>query len=212
MNKFFILIFSFIFLSNISYSQDEKAKKILEDLSKKGKSFEDFTAEFSFNFFNKSQGIDEYSDGKIWVKDDMYKLDISSDLSIINNGETLWYFMKDVPEVQIMDSDPEDEMNPSKIFTIYESGYKYKYEGKSIIDNKKVENITLFPKESVAISKVILQVDTDKLELYKIQIIDKDGGTSIYTINSFNVNSNLSESKFNFKKKNYPGVEIIDLR
>ena len=212
MNKFFILIFSFIFLSNVSYSQDEKAKKILEDLSKKGKSFEDFTAEFSFNFFNKSQGIDEYSEGKIWVKDDMYKLDISSDLSIINNGETLWYFMKDVPEVQIMDSDPEDEMNPSKIFTIYESGYKYKYEGKSIIDNKKVENITLFPKESVAISKVILQVDTDKLELYKIQIIDKDGGTSIYTINSFNVNSNLSESKFNFKKKNYPGVEIIDLR
>ena len=212
MNKFFILFFSFIFLSNISYGQDEKARKILDDLSKKGKSFEDFTAEFSFNFFNKSQGIDEYSDGKIWVKDDMYKLDISSDLSIINNGETLWYFMKDVPEVQIMDSDPEDEMNPSKIFTIYESGYKYKYEGKSIVDNKKVENITLFPKRSVAISKVILQVDIDKLELYKIQIMDKDGGTSIYTINSFKINSNLSESKFNFKKKNHPGVEVIDLR
>jgi len=212
MNKFFILFFSFIFLSNISYGQDEKAMKILDDLSKKGKSFEDFTAEFSFNFFNKGQGIDEYSDGKIWVKDDMYKLDISSDLSIINNGETLWYFMKDVPEVQIMDSDPEDEMNPSKIFTIYESGYKYKYEGKSIINNKKIENISLFPKQSVAISKVILQVDIDKLELYKIQIMDKDGGTSIYTINSFKVNSNLSESKFNFTKKNHPGVEVIDLR
>ena len=57
----------------------------------------------------------------------MYKLDMSSDLSIINNGETLWYFMKDVPEVQIMESDSEDEMNPSKIFTIYERGYKYQY-------------------------------------------------------------------------------------
>ena len=212
MNKFFILLFSFIFLSNISYCQDEKAKKILENLSKKGKSFEDFTAEFSFNFFNISQGIDEYSDGKIWVKDDMYKLDISSDLSIINNGETLWYFMKDVPEVQIMDSDPEDEMNPSKIFTIYESDYKYKYDGNSIVDNKKVENISLFPKESGAIRQVILQVDVNKLELYKIQVMDKDGGTSIYTINSFNVNSNLSDSKFNFKKKNHPGVEVIDLR
>ena len=42
--------------------------------------------------------------------------------------------------------------------------------------------------------------------------MDKDGGTSIYTINSFKVNSNLSESKFNFKKKNHPGVEVIDLR
>ena len=37
--------------------------------------------------------------------------------------------MKDVPEVQIMESDSEDEMNPSKIFTIYERGYKYQYDG-----------------------------------------------------------------------------------
>ena len=59
----------------------------------------------------------------------MYKLDMSTDLSIINNGETLWYFMKDVPEVQIMESDSEDEMNPSKIFTIYERRYKYQYAG-----------------------------------------------------------------------------------
>ena len=59
----------------------------------------------------------ENSEGKIWIKGEMYKLDISSDLSIINNGRTLWYVMKDVLEVQIMDNDPEDEMNPSKIYT-----------------------------------------------------------------------------------------------
>ena len=67
----------------------------------------------------------------------MYKLDMASDLSIINNGETLWYFMKDVPEVQVMESDSEDEMNPSKIFTIYERGYKYQYTGESFCKWKK---------------------------------------------------------------------------
>ena len=61
--------------------------------------------------------------------------------------------MKDVPEVQIMESDSEDEMNPSKIFTIYERGYKYQYAGKNTINGKKIECINLYPKKSGAISK-----------------------------------------------------------
>ena len=111
-----------------------------------------------------------------------------------------------------MESDSEDEMNPSKIFTIYERGYKYQYAGESTIDGKKTEIINLYPKKSGAISKVILFVDTEKLELYKIQIIDKEGGTSSYTIKSFITNNQVPESTFNFRKKDHPGVEIIDLR
>ena len=74
----------------------------------------------------------------------MYKLDMSTDLSIINNGETLWYFMKDVPEVQIMESDSEDEMNPSKIFTIYERGYKYQYWTEKNDQWKKDRNVLIY--------------------------------------------------------------------
>ena len=212
MNKISTLFLSIIFSINIAFSQDEIAKQILDQLSEKGNSYEDITAEFSFNFSNKNQGIDEYSEGKIWIKEDMYKLNMATDLSIINNGETLWYFMKDVPEVQIMESDSEDEMNPSKIFTIYERGYKYQYDGKSTINGKETEIINLYPKKSGAISKVILFVDTEKLEFYKIQIIDKEGGTSSYTIKSFITNNQVPESTFNFRKKDHPGVEIIDLR
>ena len=116
--KLSLIFFSSIFTINLAFSQDEVAKQILDDLSEKGKSYTDITAEFTLNFSNSEQEIDEDSEGKIWIKEDMYKLDMSSDLSIINNGETLWYFMKDVPEVQIMENDPEDEMNPSRIFTI----------------------------------------------------------------------------------------------
>lgn len=212
MNKISILFLSIVFSINIAFSQDEIAKQILDQLSEKGNSYEDITAEFSFNFSNKNQGIDEDSDGKIWIKEDMYKLDMSTDLSIINNGETLWYFMKDVPEVQIMESDSEDEMNPSKIFTIYERGYKYQYAGEKTIIGKKIECINLYPKKSGAISRVVLLVDIEKLELYKIQIIDIDGGTSSYTINSFITNNQVPSSTFNFRKKDYPGVEVIDLR
>ena len=62
------------------------------------------------------------------------------------------------------------------------------------------------------LAKVILLVDIEKLELYKIQIIDKDGGTSSYTIKSFITNNQVPSSTFNFRKKDHPGVEVIDLR
>ncbi len=212
MNKISVIFLSLILSVSTAFSQDELAKQILDELSEKGNSYEDITAEFSFNFNNNLQGIDENSEGKIWIKEDMYKLNMSSDLSIINNGETLWYFMKDVPEVQIMESNPEDDMNPSKIFTIYERGYKFQYKGASSEKGKNLHIINLYPETSKAISKVVLYVDSEKTELYKIQLNDKDGGVSSYIINSFITNNKVPESTFNFRKKDYPGVEVIDLR
>ena len=212
MNRLSLIFFSSIFTINLSFSQNEIAKQILDDLSEKGKSYTDITAEFTLNFSNSEQEIDEDSEGKIWIKEDMYKLDMSSDLSIINNGETLWYFMKDVPEVQIMENDPDDEMNPSNIFTIYEKGYKYKYKGASSEGNKRVHSINLYPEKSGTIIKFTLNIDAEKTELTSIKLYDRDGGITTYTINKFVTNSGIPESTFIFKKKNHPGVEVIDLR
>ena len=211
MNRLSLIFFSCIFTINLAFSQDEVAKQILDDLSKKGTSYTDITAEFKWNLSNTEQEIDENSEGKIWIKEDMYKLDMSSDLSIINNGETLWYFMKDVPEVQIMENDPADEMNPSYIFTIYEKGYKYEYKGAESINSIRVHKINLYPNKNGIIS-ISLYIDAEKLELIKIKIIDKDGGTTTYTITKFITNSDLPTSTFNFKRKDHPNVEVIDLR
>ena len=212
MNRLSLILFSCIFTINLAFSQDEVAKQILDDLSEKGKLYTDITAEFKFNFSNSNQEINEDSEGKIWIKEDMYKLDMSSDLSIINNGETLWYFMKDVPEVQIMENDPEDEMNPSKIFTIYEKGYKYEYKGAESINSARIHKINLFQNENDTINVVTLYIDAEKTELIKIKIMEKGGGTSTYTITKFITNSNLPTSTFNFKRKDHPNVEVIDLR
>ena len=90
MNKISTLFLSIIF-NKYLFSQDEIMKQILDQLSEKGNSYGGYYAEFSFNFSNKNQGIDEYSEGKIWIKEDMYKLNIV-DLSIINNGETMVFY------------------------------------------------------------------------------------------------------------------------
>ena len=85
MHKLSLIFFSLLLSINLSFSQDKESKQILDSLSKKSKSYTDITAEFTFNFSNHEQGINEDSEGKIWIKEDMYKLDMSSDLSIINN-------------------------------------------------------------------------------------------------------------------------------
>jgi len=211
MNRLSLLLFSFLLSINLSFSQDKIAKKILDDLSEKGKLYSDITAEFKFNFSNSNQEINENSEGKIWIKEDMYKLDMSTDLSIINNGETLWYFMKDVPEVQIMENDPK-EINPSRIFTIYKEGYKYEYKGTELINSSKVHKINLYPNEHEIISVVTLYIHDEQTEVMKIKIKDKDQGITTYTITKFITNSNLPISTFNFKRKDYPNIEVIDLR
>ena len=207
MNKLSLIFFSCICTINLSFSQDEIAKQILDDLSEKGKSYSDITAEFTLNYSENE--IDENSEGKIWIKEDMYKLDMSSNLSIINNGETLWYLMKDVPEVQIMDNDPEDEMNPSRIFTIYEKGYKYEYKGsESINSDNNIHKIDLYPNESGLISLITLYIDTNKTELIKIKIMEKGGGTTTYSITKFITNSNIPISTFNFESKDLSLIHI----
>ena len=212
MNRLSLIFVSFLFTINLAFSQDKVAKQILDDLSEKGKSYTDITAEFKFNFSDSNKGINENSKGKVWVKEDMYKLDWGTDLSIINNGEIVWHFMKEVPEVQIMKNDPDDEMNPSRIFTIYEKGYKYEYKGAESINSARIHKINLFQNENDTINVVTLYIDAEKTELIKIKIIEKGGGTSTYTITKFITNSNLPTSTFNFKRKDHPNVEVIDLR
>ena len=211
MNKLIYIIICLSFSTNNILGQENTAKKILDSLSFKSKSYNDIYAKFNFNYYNSLQKIDESSEGEIWIKDDMYKLNMGKDLSIINNGDVLWYFMKDVPEVQIMENDPKDEMNPSNIFTIYEKGYEYKYIGQNKIDNTNVYQIELFPKKNNSIEKFALYI-SKKYELKSIKLHDRDGGITTYSIRKFRTNTNISDSKFIFRKKDFPEVEVIDLR
>ena len=217
MKKIIISLLSITFLTVSVYAQEEnkleneKAKEILNKLSKKSDSYSDITAEFSYNFFNSSEGIDEDMKGTIWIKKNMYKLDIVN-VSVINNGKTMWYIMKDINEVQVMENNPEDEMNPSRIFTIYEEGYKYEYKEGIPLNDKIYHSIYFYPEESESISKFVLSIDDKETEISSIEIHNKDGGITTYKITNFLTNSSLSEEIFKFKKDEYPEIEIIDLR
>lgn len=192
--------------------QDQKAKTILDKLSAKTKAYKTIKAEFQFNISNKSEGINESQTGKIQIKGDKYVLSISGQ-EVISNGSTIYTIIKDAEEVQINsmpDEDEEDFISPNTIFTLYETGFKYKY----VKEDKGMHIINLYPKdaEDKEFHRIALYINKAKNQISKVKIYGKDGSTTTYSIKAFTANSAIPDSNFSFDKSKYPKFEIVDLR
>lgn len=212
MKSFILLLFTTaISISSIA-QQDQKAKAILDKLSAKTKAYKTIKAEFKFTISNKAEGINETQSGKIQIKGDKYFLLISGQ-EVISNGVDVYTILKDAEEVQInniSEEDEEDAISPTSIFTLYETGFKYKY----VKEDKGIHIINLYPNdaEDKEFHRIALFINKAKNEISKVKIYGKDGSKTIYRIVTFTANTAIPDSKFTFNKSKYPKYEIVDLR
>lgn len=205
MKKLFYIQFLFPF---IIFAQDQKAKIILDQLSDKTKSYSSIEAKFTNTFSSMVTDINESQSGTLYLKDDAYRLEMEAQ-TIICDGETNWIYLADDQEVNITEiDDDENELNPSKIFTIYENGYKYKF----VKEDGKNYHIDLFPEESGPFTKVELFINKSKMQISSFTMIDKQGSHYKYVIDSFVTNKEMKNDFFVFKTADYPNVDVIDLR
>ena len=206
MNKILIIIFS-IFQLN-SFGQDDISDEILKQLSANTKSYTFMDIDFDFNFINTAQEINENQTGNIKISNNKFRLNLNEQI-VISDDSTQWIYLKESNELQIMEFDSEDEMlSPNKLFTIYENGYKNQYI--ELKDNNHI--IDLFPVESNEFKNIQLHINKDKIQLNKIILFDKNGGSFSYMITKFITNTNFDENIFKFNTEEYPDLEIIDLR
>ena len=196
-------------ISSTLFAQDPVAKEALDKLRATTNSYKNMTVAFDFIIENKSQNIKETQQGILVLQEDNFRLEMDAQ-TIINDGESQWVYLADMNEVQIMEHDPEEEMTPNKLFTIYENGYKYTYIGASSEKGKRLQLIDLFPEESGDFMKINIAIDAAKNEIYRIRMHDKNGGTYTYLVNSFK--SNTAIKPFYFNNEKHQGVEVIDLR
>jgi len=192
----------------ISFGQDDKANDILKQLSENTRSYETMDVDFDFNFVNLSQDINEAQKGNIKIHKNKFRLNLNQQL-IISDDSTQWIFLKESNELQIMEYDSEDDMlSPNKLFTIYEKGYKSNY----VETTESNHVIDLFPIESNEFKNIQIQVDINKIQLKKIILFDKNGGSFSYVITRFETNNDLASELFKFNVEDYNDIEIIDLR
>lgn len=190
-------------------AQDAKAKKILDDLSAKTKSYSTVKAEFSWTIEKKDKS-ESTQEGTIQTKGSMYKLEIPGH-EIYCDGATVWDFIVDANEVQITDVEvDENSITPSTIFTIYEKGYKFKFEG----ENGATQVINLYPNnpDKKRFHTIKLSIDKIKNQISSVKMMMKDGTKQVYNIKSFLGNGTIPDSNFVFNATKHPGVSSEDLR
>ena len=108
-------------------------------------------------------------------------------------------------------TDDEASMNPKKLMTIWESGFKNKYDKVETVAGEACHVINLYPKNAgkVEYHTIILYISKSGNELKKAIMKSKDGTVMTNNLNKFQEKPSIDDSKFVYDPKKYPGYTLI---
>lgn len=214
--------FCFLFCFGIATAQnkpmgntDPNAKKILDAVSAKFKTYKGVQAVFSFTTEDAKGKVQGTKKGTLLMKGNKYRVTLTGGQDIFCDGITISTYDKTANEVSISKYEPgQNTITPQKLFTsFYDKDFLYKLNGEKKQANRTVQEIELTPfDKSKPFFKVYVWVDKATQTIYSVKVMEKSGNRYTYTVSSLNGNAAVADTQFVFDKKKYPGVEVIDLR
>jgi outer membrane lipoprotein-sorting protein len=213
-NKFKSLLILLFISSNIFAQNDVASKTILAALNKKFNTYDVVKIDFSLNINNLESNSKETQNGVLYLKakSNQYKITLPKQ-DIFSDGKSQWTYLKKDNEVQLNTvSNDEDALNPAKIFSSYNKGYKSRFIDESKIGANTYQNLELAPLTNKSFSKIKMAIDKNKHQLYALAIYGKDGMIYTYTVKKIIPVKGLTNSFFVFDKKMHLGVDFQDLR
>lgn len=214
MKKLLTILLSLSVLT-LSAQQDPKAKEVLDKVSAKTKAYTSMQVEYLFTHENIQDKTKETSQGKLSLKGNKYVLDFMGN-TVYCDGTTVYSYIKASNEVNVssIEGDSESLFNPAKMFTAYQKGFKYKFEGERFEKGRALVIVDLFPEKinESEYSKVRLSIDKDKSQIVTINYFGKDANRFEINVTKLVPNTPLDDNLFVFKKDKFPGVEVVDMR
>ncbi|MBL7743643.1 MAG: outer membrane lipoprotein carrier protein LolA [Chitinophagaceae bacterium] len=195
-------------------SSDPEAKKVLDAVSAKFKTFTTVQAGFTYKVEDSKGKAMSTKTGTIWMKGTKYKVSFGSQ-EIFSDGKTAWSYDKSTNEVTITTIDPSGNgITPQKLFTnFYDKDFLYILNGEKKVGAKIIQEIEMTPTDkSKNFHKVYLQIDKTAKTIYSTKVLENGGNRYTYTVSSMKTNAAMADNIFVFDKKKYPGVEEVDLR
>lgn len=193
---------------------DPAAKKVLDKVSNKFKSFKTVQANFVLSVKDSKGKVQGSKKGMVYMKGEKYRVSITGQ-EIFCDGKNIWTYDKSANEVTITQLDPSTStITPQKLFTnFYDKDFLYKLNGETTVGNRRLIEIELTPLDKTRnFFKVYVEVDKRTMTLYSTRVLDKSGNIYTYTVTSMKGNTAIKDNSFVFDKSKYPGVEVIDLR
>lgn len=208
--KYLLILIAF-FTTTLSFGQDAKAQGILDKASAKIKGQKSFYVEFGAVVKNASTGQNENLTGKGWVKGTKFCATYGEN-TIISNGVKTWTVVKEEKTVYEGDGgDDGDGMNPKKLMTLWETGFKNKYDKEETLGGETVHVINLYPKnpKGAQYHTITVYISKANNQLKKAVMKANDGTVSTYTLTKFTENATVEDTKFVFDSKKYPGYRVV---
>jgi len=212
MNKFLFFFFSLL-CSTSAIGQEQHAKNLLDEVSKKYDGYQTVEAKFSFKAV-PANGESYQDKGTLYLNkiEGQYKI-VLSEQNLISDGKSVWSVLKEDKEVQVSQADNSAQsIGPNNIFTFYKSGYKYISMDDQPSKNGQLKVVELSPENKNSnYFKIKLRINQNN-HIHDVTIHDKSGAKYIYEINNLYVNHKIPSSTFQFQKSQFPNFEIVDLR
>lgn len=193
---------------------DPDAKKVLDAVSAKFKTYTAPQASFTYQVENAQGKALSTKKGTVTMKGNRYKV-ILDGMEIYSDGKTTWNYDKSTNEVTVDNvNSGTGAMTPQKLFTnFYDKDFYYKLNGVKKEAGKTLQEVELTPIDKTRpFHKVYVWIDKATNTIYSAKFLEKTGGRYSYTINSLKGSTSVPDSFFIFDKSKYPGVEIVDLR
>lgn len=193
-------------------ASDPAAKKVLDGVSSKFKTYKTVQAKFSLKVESSAGKNLGVKAGNVYMKGSKYRISVTGQ-EIFSDGSNVWTYDKASNEVTISRLDPSaNSLTPQKLFTnFYDKDFLYKLNGPVKLNGKSLKEIELTPIDKTkAFHKVLVYVDKNSINTTKI--FEKNGNRYTYSTNSLTPNIVIPDATFVFDAKKYPGVEVVDLR
>jgi len=202
------LVFGLLaFISIYGFSQNaEKARKYLEEVSAKVKSYDNINIDFKYSLNNEAENIEQSYKGSVALKKEQYILNLLGVTSLYD-GKKLYTINSEDEEITITsasDEEDDDINTPSKMLTFFQEGYTYIWDKKLPIKGRSIQYIKLVPIDSKSeVKYILLGIDANTKNIYNSISTGKNGTVTTLTVNSFKTNQPISESLFIFDRNKY---------
>jgi outer membrane lipoprotein-sorting protein len=193
----------------------QSSEKILNELSSKAKKYNTVYAEYASQLIDKANDVDIRQTGKVYVKGEKYNLELG-DYTMVSDGESVWTYEKAANDcyVDYLEDVADGALSPSRMFTIWEEGFKHEFKNEVKEGGKTLYHINLFPTNpgDKNYHTIQLFIDKEKMEVVRFVVKGREGSDVIYTIEKFSPNKEMGDELFKFNPRKFPGVNIIDNR
>ena len=177
--------------------------------------YETVHAVYSSKMVDRQSDFEMDQAGEIWVQGDRYHLELGEYI-IICDGMTVWTYEPEMGECYIDDAETiaEDGIDPARMFTIWEEGFKKVMKGDAKLGDRLVQRVDLHPdgSEDRSFHTIQCYIDPTSLEVVQLIVKGREGTDVEYRIDEFEGNGNIPEGAFTFDKAQFPGTTVIDNR